>query len=227
MWGSGILKGLAITLKHLFEWDITEQYPEERPNLYPRFRGRLMLNPEKCIVCGMCVKSCPNGVLSFTEARIKDSKKKVITSYIIDHQYCMFCNLCVEACPTRGLYFSHDFEWAAFRREDIKTVYKPDLTGLELVASEGEDEEKTTAAAEDKDKLLKQVQAMVTAIKKNPAKTLARVAESEEEALQLAKILGDDENKIKKLAELMVTDKEKAAKVAKAFLAKGRKEQEG
>lgn len=227
MWGSGILKGLGITLKHLFEWDITEQYPEERPKLYPRFRGRLMLNPEKCIVCGMCVKSCPNGVLSFTEARIEDSKKKVITSYTIDHQYCMFCNLCVEACPTKGLYFSHDFEWAAFRREDIKTVYQPDLTGLKLVAAEAENAEKTAEGEENKDKMDKQVNAMVLAIKKNPSKALARIVESEEEALMLAQILGDDEGKIKKLAELMVSDKEKAAKVAKAFLAKGKKGQEG
>lgn len=226
MWGSGILKGLGITLKHLFELDITEQYPEERPNLYQRFRGRLMLNPEKCIVCGMCVKSCPNNVLSFTEARLKESRKKVLTTYTIDHQYCMFCNLCVEACPTNGLYFSHDFEWAAFKREDIKTVYKPDLTGLELLALE-EGEEKP-AEEEATDKTLKQVNAMIVAIKKNPARALSKVVESEEEALKLSEILGDDESKIKKLAELMVNDKEKAAKVAKAFLIKGqKKEQEG
>ncbi|SHG96428.1 NADH-quinone oxidoreductase subunit I [Thermosyntropha lipolytica DSM 11003] len=226
MWGSGILKGLGITFKHLWERKITEQYPEERPKLYPRFRGRLMLNPEKCIVCGMCVKSCPNNVLSFTEARLKESKKKVLTSYTIDHQYCMFCNLCVEACPTNGLYFSHDFEWAAFKREDIKTVYEPDLTGLELLALE--EGEKKSAEKEAEDKLLKGVNAMIAAIKKNPARALSKVVESEEEALKLSEILGDDESKIKKLAELMVSDKEKAAKVAKAFLIKGqKKEQEG
>lgn len=226
MWGSGILKGLAITLKHLFEWDITEQYPEERPNLYPRFRGRLILNPEKCIVCGMCVKTCPNNVLSFTQARLKEGKKKVLTSYTIDHQYCMFCNLCVEACPTGGLYFSHDFEWAAFNREDIKFVYEPDLSHLELASDDAEAGEKGIRASKE-DKNEKLINATIIAIRKNPAKALGKILNDESEALKLAEMIGEDENKLRKMAELIVIDKEKAAKVARAFLVKGQKKEEG
>lgn len=123
MFGKGLLKGLAITFKHSFEPDITEQYPEVRPMLAERFRGCLQLAPDKCIVCGLCTRACPNNVLSFETVQKPGSKKKLLRSYTIDLQYCMFCNLCVEACTSGSLYFNHNFELASFNREAIKIVY--------------------------------------------------------------------------------------------------------
>lgn len=65
MYGTGLLKGMAITLKYFLSRKITVQYPEQMPELQERFRGRLYLEFEKCIVCGMCTKACPNGELTF------------------------------------------------------------------------------------------------------------------------------------------------------------------
>ncbi len=224
MYGKGLIKGMWTTLKHLFEWDITVQYPEEMPYLQPRYRGHLIFAMDKCIACGLCVKSCPNNVLELQDARDEATKKKKVLAFSIDHQYCMFCNLCVEACPTDSLYFNHDFELSQYRRDDIKVVYERPA-GMDIVASQPVDEAAGAETA-DEDKKAKQIAAMINAVKKNPVKVLSRFVDDEGQAEILAGILTDDEAKLEKLAPLMVEDKEKAAKIAKAFVAKELKARE-
>ena len=224
MYGKGLIKGMWTTLKHLFEWDITVQYPEEMPYLQPRYRGHLIFAMDKCIACGLCVKSCPNNVLELQDARDEATKKKKVLAFSIDHQYCMFCNLCVEACPTDSLYFNHDFELSQYRRDDIKVVYERPA-GMDIVASQPVDEAAGAETA-DEDKKAKQIAAMINAVKKNPVKVLSRFVADEGQAEILAGILTDDEAKLEKLAPLMVEDKEKAAKIAKAFVAKELKARE-
>ena len=37
--GLGLVKGLMITLKHMLRPSVTQQYPDEKPDLPPRTRG--------------------------------------------------------------------------------------------------------------------------------------------------------------------------------------------
>ncbi len=59
------LKGLALTLRHLVDpHKVTVQYPEERWDISPRWRGtHRMLTTEdgkaKCVACGLCPTVCP------------------------------------------------------------------------------------------------------------------------------------------------------------------------
>ncbi len=62
--GTGVLKGMATTLKNLFGEKVTRQYPEERPEIPDRWRGRLDLiydpfGEHKCEVCFQCAQVCP------------------------------------------------------------------------------------------------------------------------------------------------------------------------
>jgi NADH-quinone oxidoreductase subunit I len=233
MYGQGLIKGLGITLKHHFGKKLTIQYPEEQPYLQERFRGRLNLEFEKCRVCGICIKTCPNGVLSLEDARDEVSKKRKLMSYTIDHQYCMFCNLCVEACTQNCLYFSHDFEFSRYRREDIKTVYhRPPEMDLQPPATDsaaGPDDDNARQEAQDKRE--KQLQALRTALEKNPQKLLAKYVDNEEQAEVLTRLLQADGNKAEKILAIMLDDKDKARKVAQALVNKelksGRAQTEG
>lgn len=226
MYGKGLIKGLGITLKHHFGKKMTVQYPEEMPHLYDRFRGHLYLEFEKCIACGMCTRTCPNGVLSLEDARDPNAKKKKLMKYTIDLQYCMFCNLCVEACPQKCLHFDHDFELSKYRREDIKIVYTrpPEMdAGVTEGGSGASASENGAAEAEKKQK---QINAMLTALGKNPVKLLSKYVDNEEQAAILAEILQTDGSKANKLVELMVEDREKAKKVAMAFVKKELKQRQ-
>ena len=214
--GQGLIKGLAITLKHFFQKEITEQYPDVMPELAPRFRGCLRFEFEKCIACGICVNSCPNDVLSFETEKRDKSKKKKLLSYTIDFQYCMFCNLCVEGCPTSCLSFDHDFELSQFKREDIKKIYlRPE--GLDEAQDSPADQE------EQKDKEQKQIAAMLKALQKSPQKVLSKLLEGEEDINILSELIQSDQKTAGKIAELIVKDKEKAVKVATGFINKDRK----
>jgi len=228
MYGQGIVKGLWITLKHLFQKDITQQYPEERPNLQKRFRGCLQFEFEKCIVCGMCVRSCPNDVLSMETAKDENSKKKKLLTYTINLQYCMFCNLCVENCPADCLHFNHNFELSQYKRDDIKIIYhRPE--SMDAVPDAGTPAEgpgeKANAPGED-DKKQKKIAAMYNAILKNPGKALSKILDQEEQLVIMAEILQKDPKKAEKIAELMLEDADKARKVAVAFVNKELKERE-
>ena len=231
MYGTGLLKGMGITLKYFFSKKITVQYPEEMPQLQERFRGRLYIEFEKCIACGICTKTCPNDVLSLEDARDENTKKKKLISYTIDHQYCMFCNLCVENCPSHCLHFNHDFEMSKYNREDIKEVYHrpPEMDQVAPSAGtsdSGEANEPAPGLPEEALKKQKKIEALMTALDKNPVKVLSRYVENEEDAQILAGIIQADRSKAEKIVELMADDQDKARKVAVAFVNKEKKQRQ-
>jgi NADH:ubiquinone oxidoreductase subunit E len=62
--GSGIAKGMATTFRNFFSPKVTRQYPEQRPEIPDRWRGRLDLiydpfGEHKCEVCFQCAQVCP------------------------------------------------------------------------------------------------------------------------------------------------------------------------
>jgi len=55
----------------------------------------IKINKLKCDGCGVCVESCPFGVLA-----IKD--KKVI---IVTPEACHNCQVCIQICPNRAIKY--------------------------------------------------------------------------------------------------------------------------
>ena len=119
MFGKGLFKGLGITLKRMLGPNITEYYPEQKPNLSPRVRSSMGLNPEKCISCGLCANACPNKVITLTSEK-DENNKKVLKTYHMDVGRCLFCGLCTEACPTGALTVTQQYENAVYDPEDLQ-----------------------------------------------------------------------------------------------------------
>jgi NADH-quinone oxidoreductase subunit I len=118
-----LLKGLALTLKYFFSPSVTTQYPEERREPYPRYRGRhLLLVHEdgriKCIACHRCEKVCPSQCITVEGAR-DEQKKPYPLGYVIDLSRCIFCGFCVEVCPVDALGMTTHYEMAEFSRPEL------------------------------------------------------------------------------------------------------------
>jgi NADH-quinone oxidoreductase subunit I len=113
-----LLQGMGVTFKHMFRKSFTLQYPEQRPELPTRFRGRLVLpvDPEKgdnrCTACMMCVKACPNHSLDVEKVIEEGKPKPKAKRYDYNLATCIFCNLCVESCPFFAIVMSDEYELA-------------------------------------------------------------------------------------------------------------------
>lgn len=124
MYGSGIAKGLAVTLKNLFRRPTTVQYPEERVQQHPRFRGQeFAWYEERCTGCASCAKYCPLGIIKIVThpsgTQPQEGDKFAIDVFDIDIGRCMFCGLCVEACPYDALFMGSGFERGRYARQDL------------------------------------------------------------------------------------------------------------
>ena len=102
MYGLGLMKGLAVTMRNLFRTPFTVQYPEERLKQHPRFRGEeFSWYEERCTGCASCAKFCPLGIIRIVTdpsgETPEEGDKYNLIDFDIDIGRCMFCGLCVEA----------------------------------------------------------------------------------------------------------------------------------
>jgi formate hydrogenlyase subunit 6/NADH:ubiquinone oxidoreductase subunit I len=121
--GLGLLKGMAVTLKHLFKHNTVIQYPDEKQDLSPRTRGVIALKEENCTVCMLCGRECPDWCIYIDSHKEtlppkreggRQRKRNVLDRFAIDYALCMYCGICVEVCPYDALFWSREFEYAEY-----------------------------------------------------------------------------------------------------------------
>ncbi|MCL9809249.1 NuoI/complex I 23 kDa subunit family protein [Flavobacterium luminosum] len=138
-----ILKGLMITIKHLFKRKVTIKYPEQIREFSPVYRGQHMLKRdekgrENCTACGMCAVACPAEAITMTAAERKPGEEhlyreeKYASVYEINMLRCIFCGLCEEACPKDAIYLTESkvIVKSASHREDF--IYGKDKLVMPL-----------------------------------------------------------------------------------------------
>ena len=118
-----ILKGLALTGKHVFSNKTTVQYPEEKTPLSSRFRGlhalrRYENGEERCIGCKLCEAVCPAYAITIETAERDDGTRRT-SRYDIDLTKCIFCGFCEEACPVDAIVETNIFEYFGDKRGDL------------------------------------------------------------------------------------------------------------
>ena len=126
--GVGLLKGLGVTIKHLFKRPSTQMYPNERPDLPPRTRGVIALLEENCTVCMLCARECPDWCIYIDSHKetVPPAKeggrartRNMLDRFAIDFSLCMYCGICVEVCPFDALWWSPEFEYAEYDMDKL------------------------------------------------------------------------------------------------------------
>jgi NADH-quinone oxidoreductase subunit I len=118
-----LVKGLALTGRHLFQRKITVQFPEEKTPQSPRFRGlhalrRYPNGEERCIACKLCEAVCPALAINI-ESEVRDDGTRRTTRYDIDLTKCIFCGFCEESCPVDSIVETHILEYHGEKRGDL------------------------------------------------------------------------------------------------------------
>lgn len=135
MYLPAVLKGMSITLSHLFKKSATIKYPEEKRPIAPIWRGQHVLKrdengAERCTACGMCAVACPAEAITMESAERKKGEEslyreeKYASIYEINMLRCIFCGLCEEACPKEAIFLTDRLVNVEFERDDF--VYGKD-----------------------------------------------------------------------------------------------------
>jgi ech hydrogenase subunit F len=102
---------LQLITKNLFNKKKTRLFPitAERP-AFERFRGRILLNADTCILCSLCARKCPADAITVDR---KNGK------WQLDAFRCIICGECVTACPKKSISMTNDRRHASTDKEVI------------------------------------------------------------------------------------------------------------
>lgn len=142
----GILKGMGFTFKKMLKnlgnkkKMPTLNYPEEKYEYGPRFKGNHILTVKKdgslrCTACMLCATNCPADCITIVASEHNDPEvEKFPIHYEIDILRCVFCGFCEEACPVDAIRMGPEWQTAGLNGTsfsyDIKHLARrPSLEG--------------------------------------------------------------------------------------------------
>ncbi len=117
------LRTLWTVLRHTFTPADTVQYPEEKPYLAPRYRGRIVLTrdpdgEERCVACNLCAVVCPVDCIALQKTADAQGRWRP-AFFRINFSRCIMCGMCEEACPTAAIQLTPDVEMCEYERHNL------------------------------------------------------------------------------------------------------------
>jgi NADH-quinone oxidoreductase subunit I len=117
-------KGFAVTMRRLGRKPITFQYPDEKRQMAPRFRGlpSLRADPETgealCVACGLCARICPTACLEMHVVPSEEGDRE-LGEFILRSGRCLFCGFCAQVCPVDAITMSGAYERSVLERDGL------------------------------------------------------------------------------------------------------------
>lgn len=107
---------LGNILNNLFSKPATRNYPAEKREPFGKARGRIDMDIDTCIFCGICNRKCPS------DAIVVNRNEK---SWEIDPFKCIICGECEEVCPKKSIRMEAQFKTSAYEKGKLKYVQQP------------------------------------------------------------------------------------------------------
>lgn len=129
-----IFQGMSVTGGYFLKDKVTVEYPKEKIEPFPRFRGlhALLTDPESgrlnCCGCHLCETICPSQCITIETS--EQNNRKSIDVFDIDLSRCVFCGFCEEVCPCAAIVMTSVYELATYDKNDFY------LTKERLVANQ-------------------------------------------------------------------------------------------
>jgi NADH-quinone oxidoreductase subunit I len=119
-----ILKGMWITLRHMFRPKVTMQYPEERWTPPETFRGLPALVKDddgrvKCVACFLCEYVCPPKAIAIEAGEIETGIEKGPRTFDINMLRCIMCGYCEEVCPEQAIFLTKEYTIVGLSRDQM------------------------------------------------------------------------------------------------------------
>jgi NADH-quinone oxidoreductase subunit I len=113
-----------LSMRYFFKPKATINYPFEKGQISPRFRGEHALRrypngEERCIACKLCEAICPAQAITIEAGPRRNDGTRRTTRYDIDMVKCIYCGFCQEACPVDAIVEGPNFEFAVETREEL------------------------------------------------------------------------------------------------------------
>jgi len=149
-----ILEGLQTTVRHIFKPQVSvQQYPEQKPDLPPNYRGVHRLNRDeqgrvKCVACYMCATACPAHCIDIVAAPAPAAwrdREKYPELFVIDELRCIYCGMCEEACPVDAIELTSLFDLTGLSREEMMFDKEKLLSVFDQTSKAGADPVRTCA----------------------------------------------------------------------------------
>ena len=130
-----ILRGMSVTGTYFVVDKVTVEYPKEKLQTYPRFRGVHALLSDtdsgelKCVACMLCATICPSQCIDVVGRQTSQGKSRP-ESFDLDLTRCIYCGLCEEVCPEAAIVMTRHYELATYDKGDLL------LTKAKLIANQ-------------------------------------------------------------------------------------------
>lgn len=95
---------------------VTIRFPFGPLSLSPHFRGRVVVDAEKCIGCGRCVRDCPASGL------VLERESKNVYRLIHFPDRCAYCGQCETSCTSGAIRQINEFVPATSKREALVEI---------------------------------------------------------------------------------------------------------
>lgn len=107
-----MLRFLKVLARNVIQGPATISFPFREAHTPQRFRGKVTMDPEKCVGCGICRHVCAGRAI-----RIEKNNEKTAYNFTIWHNSCALCGMCRHFCPTGAISMTNDWHNAHLQTE--------------------------------------------------------------------------------------------------------------